>query len=370
VFADCVRELRLGADDKPTILTAPLLGLEPPGGVDFRDLIVELTAAVATQVTGQSLNPKLSVLIDAEGALHLDAVPADIRLRAGWNSRFHLSIGGDATTAVSLGWIESHRAVPVVVDLVKQIAGLGPSARANNLLTSRDPRVLRSSVVGIDRDDAPPRRSPAQAIGRHPLQSGKWALGIALPFGFATADKLKRLAQAAEDCGASSIRPAPDRALLSTELTTGAAEGLASVSLDEGFVVDAQDARRSVVACAGAPACSSGTVATRRLAPLISRAAGTLLDGSLTIHVSGCAKGCAHPGVATLTVIGPDRLVILGSAGDIPHGFIDPSNLVAGLTRLETQRHNRVGQGSSHEFVTQLGARAVVRSIGGTLRHG
>jgi len=33
-----------------------------------------------------------------------------------------------------------------------------------------------------------------------------------------------------------------------------------------------------------------------QVAPAIAQAARPLLDGSLTIHVGGCAKGCAHPG--------------------------------------------------------------------------
>ena len=33
-------------------------------------------------------------------------------------------------------------------------------------------------------------------------------------------------------------------------------------------------------------------------------AASALLDGSLRLHVSGCAKGCAHPAPAAIGVVG------------------------------------------------------------------
>ncbi len=41
----------------------------------------------------------------------------------------------------------------------------------------------------------------------------------------------------------------------------------------------------------------------------------------LTLHVSGCAKGCAHAGPAALTLVGRDGrydLVRNGRAGDAP----------------------------------------------------
>jgi precorrin-3B synthase len=367
-FADRVAELGLGAAERPKILSAPLLGLEQAEGADLRALITDLRTALPAQINVDSLDPKLSVLIDTQGSLHLDAVPADVRLRARGDSRLHLSVGGDAITATSLGWIESDRAVQAIVDLIKQIVKRGLHSRAKDLL--RDLAPIRAAVVGSVEGGRPPGRSSAQPIGIHSLLSGHCALGIALPFGYTEARKLQRWVQAANDCGALSIRPAPGRTLLAIELTSEGAHRLASVACDEGFVVDGRDARRSVVACAGAPACFSAALETRRLAPLISQAAGTLLDGSMTIHVSGCAKGCAHPGVATLTVVGPDRLVVLGRAGDTPHGFVDPSTLVVALKRLRTQRQDSVDQPSSHHFLTQLGAVGVVESMGGAAAHG
>ncbi len=70
----------------------------------------------------------------------------------------------------------------------------------------------------------------------------------------------------------------------------------------------------TLAACPGAPACGSGTVPARADAALLQAA------GFANLHVSGCAKGCAHPR-ATTTLVGRDGrydLVRHGRASDAP----------------------------------------------------
>ena len=76
-----------------------------------------------------------------------------------------------------------------------------------------------------------------------------------------------------------------------------------------------------MIACAGAPLCASAYIAARAIAPDVAAAAAPYLSEGLTIHVSGCAKGCAHPGAALLTVVGTPgdcALIANGSARDAP----------------------------------------------------
>src|SRR5262249_57395447 len=84
-----------------------------------------------------------------------------------------------------------------------------------------------------------------------------------------------------------------------------------------GMVTRAADPRRHVIACAGAPLCASAHIAARAIAPgLAAAAAPYLRDGSI-LHISGCAKGCAIPDAAALTVVGKPGdcdLVANGSA--------------------------------------------------------
>ncbi|MEI4487438.1 precorrin-3B synthase [Frigidibacter sp. MR17.14] len=71
-------------------------------------------------------------------------------------------------------------------------------------------------------------------------------------------------------------------------------------------VTDPEDPLRRVVACTGAPRCPQALAPTRALA----RGLATHVPPGALLHVSGCAKGCAHPGpapfVLTATVHGFD----------------------------------------------------------------
>jgi precorrin-3B synthase len=371
VFARTAVTLGLGAEGRPSILASPLMGLDAQERLDLRALVAALRKDLANHPAFASLGPKVSVLIDGGGALHLDDVPGDLRLQADSASRLHVSMAGTVASATGLGWVEPHRALEVIVQVLGSIAKRGALARARDLANSADTRALRASLAGALSDEPPPAsRPPAEPIGSHRLNDGRAAFGMALPFGYAEADVLKRIAHAAARCGATCIQPAPGRALLTIGLAAAAISEFAGSAAAAGFVVRPDDARRYVVACAGAPACGSATLSTRQLAPTIAQAARALLDGSLTIHVSGCAKGCAHPGTAALTLIGPDRLVVQGRAGDTPHGTTSAAAFIAGLPRLHADRQRSpAGQECSAETVARLGPLGVLAVMGGEAVH-
>ncbi|WP_395664493.1 hypothetical protein [Methylocella sp.] len=69
-----------------------------------------------------------------------------------------------------------------------------------------------------------------------------------------------------------------------------------------GLILDASDPLLRVVACPGAPACAQARASVRPLA----RALAPRLPAGRLLHVSGCAKGCALPGPADLTLVGRD----------------------------------------------------------------
>ena len=97
-----------------------------------------------------------------------------------------------------------------------------------------------------------------------------------------------------------------------------------------GLIHDPDDPLLRVVACSGAPACPQALQPTRTLA----RALAPHLVPGAVLHVSGCAKGCAHPGRAALTLVGRTEgygLVRGGTAADpavpLPPGPIAPAIL-------------------------------------------
>jgi precorrin-3B synthase len=234
-----------------------------------------------------------------------------------------------------LGVIAPEWAVDVVLGLLREIATLGSMARGGDLLCTIGAGALRSRFR-IEPAVAPSPRRQAEMVGLHHLRDGSAALGIALAFGHAEAGALAELARVAATHGAGSIRPAPDRSLMLIGLELVRAAALAAAAERLGFVARAGDPRRRVAACPGAPACASGLIAARALAAAIAPRLAGLGEG-IAVHVSGCAKGCAHPRPAALTVVGDEQgcgLVHHGTARARPQRHVAPADLAAEVARI------------------------------------
>lgn len=335
-FARTVASLEIGAVEGPPLVTSPLLGLDPDEPFDCTALVSSVrTALQQGRPNPESLGPKVSVLIDGGGHLHLDAVSADIRLVAASNSLLQLSLAGNAHNAAHLGYVPIDRATVTVKELLRRIATHGAAARAKDLVHDQAIAEIRHSFGETVIDGPAPKPRPsADPVGVYRLAKGDVARGFALPFGHTTAAALRRFARAAADNGASSIRPAPGRSLLAIGLSHTAADRLCKAAAKEDFVLDAHDSRRHVVACAGAPACASAELPTRQLAPEVARAIRSWAGTSKIVHLSGCGKGCAHPGPAALTLAGPNRLILNGRAGDTPQATISSAGVIADIKRL------------------------------------
>ena len=351
VFAADIAPLGIAAEDGVPILTDALAGLDPAELVDACTLAAQLRAALAEHPLAAKLAPKVSVAIDGGGALHLDAIAADLRLRAqrayGGDAVFHATVGGDGATAVPLGVIERRYEVEAALRLLEVISAHGRRARAKDILQSEGPNVFRTAVSDLMiRAPAYTARPPCEPIGTFPLRDGQVALGIGVAFGHADARLLERLIEAAKNTGASGMRTAPGRALLAVGLTPERAPAFAAVAEHLGFIVHAGDPRRHVIACAGAPICASANIPARTIAPVIAAAAASMLDGSISIHLSGCPKGCAHPAPAALTIVGRSLgcgLVVDGSARDAPGALLSTYTLPPRLAALgrEIERERR-----------------------------
>jgi precorrin-3B synthase len=181
-------------------------------------------------------------------------------------------------------------------------------------------------------------------IGTFLLTESQHALSIALPFGSMPAEILIALANAAVSLGASEIRFAPRRTLLVIGLTEPACAELRSVAASLGFVTDPTDPRTKIAACPGAPACASGHIATRKIAEEIARTSVDIFNSSLSLHISGCAKGCAHPAEASLTLVGGEKgagLVVSGTAKGLPAAYTPGYEAARGFGRIAELLRNQ-----------------------------
>jgi precorrin-3B synthase len=335
LFAEVVTSLGVDVCDGMPVIVSPLCD-DPAALIDADGLAADLRGAIAER--DLALAPKVSVAVDGGGLLHLDALAVDIRLRAvrtASGPMLHVALAGDASSATPLGLAALGNAPEVVTELLSAIAALGPEARAAELLRAKGIGAVRASLRArlAPAPQLPPRKA-AEFIGRHWLKDGACALGLGLAFGHSHADALITLAGVAEKNGADWARPAPDRALLLGPFTEIHAATVSKAANQLGFITDASDSRRRIVACSGAPFCTSGLISSRAIAAGLSSELPAALP---LVHVSGCAKGCAHPGPASLTIVGTNQgcdIVRDGTARDVPEAHVTADTLPAALGRL------------------------------------
>jgi precorrin-3B synthase len=267
-------------------------------------------------------------VIDGGGALHLDALPADIRLRAiaaPDGPRIHIAVGGDAASAAPFRTVAPADVVDTVVRLLGEIAAHGPEARA------------RDAMRRASADTDAPAREPADPVGVHRLRRNRLAVGVGLPFGHTDTGALNSLLRAARVVEASGVRTAPGRALLVVGLRRLDAEQIAATARRLDFIVEPRDPRRRLIACAGAPICASGEIEARSLAREVARHAMPLMRRDETIHISGCAKSCAYQGVATFTATGRGGVCDLLVEG-APAGSCESWQLAERLGKIAVDR--------------------------------
>jgi precorrin-3B synthase len=324
-FAAEIAALAIDICDGAQIIVDPLPG-DPASLIDTGPIAAAIRDALAERPL--RLAPKVSVLIDGDGCIDLDALFADIRLRAvqaDEGPRFHVALAGNAESATPGAMVAPHDAADAALDLLARIAALGPEARAADLLPISLPAKRRA-------------KSRRKAIGMHALENAANAIGVGLAFGHVRADRLMELAVMAKESGASWARPAPDRALLLGTFSDAGAMNTLNGAEAFGFIVEASDPRRRIAACPGAPHCMHGLIAARALAAEIAREVALPEGDGIALHVSGCAKGCAYPQAAPLTIVGTEQgcgLVRDGTARATPSKYVAPRDIAAALVGKE-----------------------------------
>jgi precorrin-3B synthase len=170
-----------------------------------------------------------------------------------------------------------------VTDLGQQAVGMAEWFVAQGGVTDgrgRMAALIARGVIPPGCTLAPADPLPTPGPGLHP----DGAL-VALAFGQMRAETLHALAALGHE-----IRPTPWRMLLIVGATT--------LPAIPDLITDPADPILRITACTGAPACPQALGDTRQLA----RQLAPQLAPDQTLHISGCAKGCAHPAAAALTL--------------------------------------------------------------------
>lgn len=280
------------------------------GGADDRqtDIATHLAAGLAAPDLAP-LPSKFGFVIDTGPNRRLATISGDIRIEASGDGLILRADGCETGRAVAT----AQEAAQMALDLARWFiasGGVGADGRGRMARHLGAGHTLPDDVTG---DLAPNTALPAPDPG--PCPGG---LLVAAGFGQLSPDDLRALASAAP----GPLRITPWRMVFLPGLDTASA-----FAGHETLITDPADPLLRIDACTGAPACPQASVETRRLARDLAKH----LAPATRLHVSGCAKGCAHPAAAELTLIGRAGLFDLvthGTPWDDPdrHG-LSPADL-------------------------------------------
>ncbi len=257
------------AEARRNILVTPFWA----AGDGTLDLALRLSQALTAP--GAPATPgKFGYAVDCGPGPVLGASSADIRIERAKGGGLIVRAdgaprGAAATPATAAG---------LALDLARWFLASGgaPSGRGRMAAHLARGARLPDSFTALT---AQPGAAPAPAPG--PLPGG---VLVGLEFGQMQAKTLSLLAET------GPLRLTPWRMIL--------IEGTGRLPDHPALITRAEDPRLRVIACTGAPACPQAQGDTRQLA----RALAPHIPPGRTLHLSGCAKGCAHPGATPLTL--------------------------------------------------------------------
>ncbi|MBE1283981.1 MAG: precorrin-3B synthase [Rhodobacteraceae bacterium] len=288
---DGLRELGLvdddiGAEARRNVLLTPFWTPDDDTHRIAQDLCQRLT-----QASDLTLPGKFGFAVDCGPLPLLQDTAADIRIERGSEGLILRADGTDKGLPIT-----SATAADAALDLARWFlkSGGAPSGRGRmKALIASGITLPRGHVAGALRAGFRPAPGPVPA-----------GLLAALEFGQIDAESFAQLAAHAP------LRLTPWRMLLLEGVSTGVT--------CSGAIFDPADPRLRVTACTGAPGCPQALSPTRQLARDLAHS----IPADSKLHVSGCAKGCAHPGPAPLTLTATARnrfnLIRNGKAADRP----------------------------------------------------
>ncbi|WP_036255644.1 precorrin-3B synthase [Methylocapsa acidiphila] len=295
------------------VLASPLVGLDAP--IDAGPIAQALEKALVGNKDLHGLPGKFGFLIDDGGALSLASVPADVRFDyCAERKVFIVGVGGDACEAECLGACEPGAVVDQALRIARAFLDHGARMpetprRMRELLQSCGPTAIAKATRL--RPAPPPQkaRSLAEPCPIGPIRLGggeNLCFGVGAPYGRFDADMLEAIARGAEAFADGETRLTPWRAMLLPGGAEAEIEALKTHFSMENFIIDPQDPRLAVAACPGAPACAQGSTPTHADALALAPLARLLQPEGVTLHVSGCAKGCARRAATPYALIAKD----------------------------------------------------------------
>jgi precorrin-3B synthase len=293
------------AEAAASLLVDPLSGLDP-ACAPLEPVAAELERELASENAPRDLPAKFGIVLDG-GSGVLAGVNADIRIALSSKapSIAHLSVDGGNDGVLLLGACRTDDVAAAVLALLTVASrSEGTPRRMRDVLAAQGSELLRRAVARFLVEGGVLPAAPRTVSSFIGFRRGirNW-VGLGLPFGSGDFRQWTAIAEIADQFGDGALRLTPRRTVIIAGMEEGDGEAVLAAARRCELVVDDGDARLRVTACVGAPSCGAARGETRRFASDMASAVAPLLWAGGTLHVSGCAKSCAHSGPATLTVV-------------------------------------------------------------------
>ena len=347
---DCLVAAGLGparpeTDDLRNVMVSPTAGIDRQQQIDARPLARELLALLERTDRHPIRSAKFGVLVDGGEGIAAIARPHDIWLASvAAGTRTALGIAGspptdaaDTTPFVLIDPGDAAGAVGALLAFFDAAAANDRSVTRYRDLLVRDSRAaiferLAGRLPGrIERAANHWRRLTPVPFGHiglgAQLQHGLVFIGAVPPLSRLSPTMLDRIADIAEGLGDGGIRLTPWQSIILASVPRTVAHDAVAALEQAGLVCDPLHPLAAIVACAGSTGCARALSDTKADALALARAIGPAGKRPPTIHLTGCARSCAHAGVAdaTLLAAAPGRYELFANSSDA-NGRIGDAN--------------------------------------------
>ena len=387
------------ADRFRNIQADPLTGLVEDELIDAGPVIASLDEALQNTPVLKACYNKFSYVVDGGGPSHIRALPHDVGLvaergRPGLWWRLYLAGvptpfcarpgSGDAPAlaiaAARMALQFPDRSDSLFARRLKQVGfapqggGVSALARAVLALSGQQENRIRRLVKHVSLEDMVARlpaflATPCEQVKVLPktlpkltpsigvLAQGGGELklcGFGVPLGRLEVKSLELIAQLAEEFGRGKLRFAPWHVVFIPHVKAQDAKRLLRKARESGFITDQSFLHVDVSACSGREGCRGARLATPDHAFKVMQAFAGQGDSErfapLSIHVSGCPKGCAHRA--------PSDILALEREDASGYYVYERSSALA------PQKQTRLAQGVTAESLPQVIRELATRQAG------
>lgn len=329
--------IQSGMDNVRNLTGSPIAGIDPDELFDTRELLQKLESVITNQGEGNyafsNLPRKFNIAIEGGRDNSIHAEINDLAFVPAYRDRilgFNVLVGGYLSAQRQVEAVPINVWVPANDDVIKlSIAiltvytqnGLSEGLRENRQRARLMWLVDKWGVEGFRakvEEEFGQTLAPAALkdeitqdkkdyLGVHPQkQQGYKFVGLHVPVGRLSADRMFEVARLAEVYGQGEIRLTVEQNLIIPYISEDKLEAFLAEPLLEIFSINPAPLTRSLVSCTGNNYCNFALIETKQRALKLARELDEELEISdrVRIHWTGCPNSCGQPQVADIGFIG------------------------------------------------------------------